>query len=316
METEDRDGHAIEVVSLLRDEVSMWRRGQPGRPRLRISEPATTYGLRVFALLHRIQTAIVGFVNRDGQLLHMAHIYNSLEVSHKDLPPWQDMKDVIRLQEKPIFAGDPARKINTCKTRLSLAQGLKMSESSKVPPKNSLKDPETRRETALFVFQRKFGRIIDEKDFAEARCTWVRDRNSPGFRRELVPTPVLDEQDFQMSIGNGWRLTLGDKTVRGAVRDRLRSSKAVSGHPCLNLDELETVIRREVPVLVFDFESVRRSGKSIFPDWNNISIGDATQFLDPPAAVVLLLQHRSMLCQGSERVWITVVLMTTRSATL
>ncbi|KAH0422382.1 hypothetical protein CcaCcLH18_12841 [Colletotrichum camelliae] len=224
----------------------------PGRLKSVATRRPMIYGLQVFDQLQWIQTAIITFANDDWKLVRGAHIYNFLKASSQSPPIWQDMEKLIELQERAIFIGEPPTTTDQCVRKLRLAQGLKPSELCGRYPDDHLDNLAAKRKTARHVC---FGAYSDE-----AYTRWIQSRNAPGFRRELVPTTILEELHNQVITKKGCRLKQGSETLISASGDDVRSSKASTGRLALVDPEsvslptrLEKTISREVSVTLFDF---------------------------------------------------------------
>ncbi|KAK2761518.1 methyltransferase domain-containing protein [Colletotrichum kahawae] len=177
----------------------------------------------------------------------------------------QDLDFLIELQKEPIFAPEPPTELSQCVSRFWIAQGLKPSEilsvrdtSGRLALCSVRKHPTELYEKRLEHFKKNSGARRDLRALAEGLNPL---KNSLGKRRELQLAPLLQHIHWMRCITGGWRLSMGEKTVRGAVETDLGKRLGRGQSPPLASDlpvvvwlgQLEKMIQAETPGLFFGF---------------------------------------------------------------
>ncbi|KAF3797809.1 hypothetical protein GCG54_00011901 [Colletotrichum gloeosporioides] len=197
------------------------------------------------SLVLKLNSSELSLVNKSGSLMAAAHLYNALRVFNpQTMPRWHDLDLLIELQKEPMFAPEPPTEFAQCVSRFWIAQGLKPSEivSARM----------TSRRLAL-ASGRKHPTELYEKRLAGLK------RGSG--RRELRLAPLLQHLPWMRCITGGWKLSMDEKTVRGAVETDLgKRLGRVQSPPRASdllvvvwLGQLEKMIQAETPSLFFGF---------------------------------------------------------------
>ncbi|KAF4808171.1 hypothetical protein CGCSCA5_v012687 [Colletotrichum siamense] len=223
------------------------------------------------SLVLKLNSSELSLVNKNGSLMAAAHLYNALRVCNpQTMPRWHDLDLLIELQKEPMFAPEPPTEFAQCVSRFWIAQGLKPSEivsarmtSRRLALASGRKHPTELYEKRLAGLKRGSGVRRELRTLAEGLDPM---KNTPGKRRELRLAPLLQHLHWMRCITGGWKLSMDEKTVRGAVETDLgkrlgrgQSPPRASDLPVVVwLGQLDKMIQAETPSLFFGFTELEQ----------------------------------------------------------
>ncbi|KAJ0308443.1 hypothetical protein Brms1b_009583 [Colletotrichum noveboracense] len=223
------------------------------------------------SLVLKLNSSELSLVNKSGSPMAAAHLYNALRVFNpQTMPRWHDLDLLIELQKEPMFAPEPPTEFAQCVSRFWIAQGLKPSEivsarmtSRRLALASGRKHPTELYEKRLEGLKRGSGVRRELRTLAEGFDPL---KNTPGKRRKLRLAPLLQHLHWMRCITGGWKLSMDEKTVRGAVETDLgkrlgrgQSPPRASDLPVVVwLGQLEKMIQAETPSLFFGFTELEQ----------------------------------------------------------
>ncbi|KAH9229383.1 hypothetical protein K456DRAFT_40264 [Colletotrichum gloeosporioides 23] len=223
------------------------------------------------SLVLKLNSSELSLVTKSGSPMAAAHLYNALRVFNpQTMPRWHDLDLLIELQKEPMFAPEPPTEFAQCVSRFWIAQGLKPSEivsarmtSRRLALASGRKHPTELYEKRLEGLKRGSGVRRELRTLAEGFDPL---KNTPGKRRKLRLAPLLQHLHWMRCITGGWKLSMDEKTVRGAVETDLgkrlgrgQSPPRASDLPVVVwLGQLEKMIQAETPSLFFGFTELEQ----------------------------------------------------------
>lgn len=218
-------------------------------------------GIILFDAYQRVQNGIVNTTSASWSIVPMAHVYNHARVRGRWRENWADMDAVIAMQEKEVFVTKRPTDFEQCEARFWLANGGTAAELQAF-----------RNEDASIYRELKdggFPRGIEMRDHERMNIKTDMDRmgtiraqkNKPGFRRQLDPTPMLTSIYVHLEV-DIWhqRFIISDSGISGGIKNLIDECFREKGQspprdltvPQL-LDGLLAVCQCEMPHMFFDF---------------------------------------------------------------
>ncbi|KAF6807888.1 hypothetical protein CMUS01_14018 [Colletotrichum musicola] len=154
-------------------------------------------GTAVFRMLYNTQSLTVNVENASWRLISAAHLYNWFRVLDNGFPRWPDMEKMIDLQQVEIFAASERPKTGEkCCKRFWMARGLKLEDIHEHSTTDTLEEAASKRSVPLIQFY-KIGKrnpltLARSRELLEL---YKKKRNTPGWRRELLLAPFLENLD-------------------------------------------------------------------------------------------------------------------------
>ncbi|KAF9879549.1 hypothetical protein CkaCkLH20_03092 [Colletotrichum karsti] len=230
-------------------------------------------GSCLFRVLEILRYTQVEKENEEWSLLAMAHLYHALKIIDQQPPEWKDMNVLIQLHEKDIFGGAAPAHFNQCLTRFYVAEGLRFNEAQAGGDRDEKAEKRRRPVHTMSYILSKRG--LKGQAYHSESCrmlpVWFARRNTPGFRRELLPAPFLESVMMEMKSPYEGVFLERCKVLAEAM---LHVANETSADVLAPFDALERRITSEMSTTVFNYRQLRRHAERIIRpiDYNGLAL--------------------------------------------